>query len=364
MTKDEDDQTTAEAQLRDMEEILTDVHCVCVPVLFEMGIADDRFKENHELRHEASRLRQRKREDIERIDQQRHLLRQARDQVSIMEERHQMELNKAYAKLNEAQGGRQRLKDDEIRYEMRRLEQYLASWVKSNFRDTAGSEPVLNLERLPQSSADYRASIQSSIGEEIFYTIFKPPWFGVPSGYTEEVVNELDGGVRETCSAVVYASWKAATGTAMEALTAEPRGQLIDNLIADAEDRWSNLSSTNAEPRTRTLKKLLGQCATFKDLLSRDPEIFGFFMSAPGAEFDERRMTSIGGNGKDGAQIELSLWPVIYKLIDDGQQKRVIESELVYMKAQSSDSVRVPGPNAVPTELLSEEREQVVEKVA
>ncbi|KAL4789569.1 hypothetical protein BDV19DRAFT_394943 [Aspergillus venezuelensis] len=160
---------------------------------------------------------------------------------------------------------------------MRRLEQHLASWVKLNFRDTAEFQPVLDHEGLPQRSEDHLASIQSSIGEEIFYTIFKPPWFGVTSGTTEEVVNELDGGVRET----LYASWKAATGTAMEALTAEPRGQLIDNLIANADDRWSNLSSTNAEPRTRTLKNLLGQCATFKDLLSRDPEIFGFFMSAP-----------------------------------------------------------------------------------
>ena len=116
-------------------------------------------------------------------------------------------------------------------------------------------------------------------------------------------------------------------------MTAGSRGKISAELIFNAERRWSNLSTTDAETRAKTLEKLLDQCAKLKTSLSRHPEIFGFIMSAPGAEFTERRMTSIGGDGEDGEPIKVSLWPAVYRLIDNGPREHVIEPELVYMKA-------------------------------
>ncbi|KAL4925365.1 uncharacterized protein BDV17DRAFT_300368 [Aspergillus undulatus] len=292
--------------------------------------------DNRCLKQEVTRLKNEQVMDRERIDQQHHLLRQARDETSKMEDQHQRELDKVYRKLNEVQSGGKRLTDEEVQGRMRRLEQYLESWVTMNFKDSAKLEYAFGQMDFPHTSTQRRALIQAFVVALISEWIFLPSRFGILNESCEHILNELEAGVQR--SKTLFHSWRGATGVAIEELTGENHEYIFTQIADDVEAQFGISASTEAEPRTQKLKNLLQKCADLKNSLCRGPDVFTFFSSRTGTEFSPDWMTSVGGDGETGGTMGLCLWPALYKH-SESTPPTLIERELVWKLDKSCPKV-------------------------
>ncbi|KAL5001047.1 hypothetical protein BDV10DRAFT_182922 [Aspergillus recurvatus] len=265
------------------------------------------------LEDQASEAQKQHLADTEKIQQQEQLLRQAREDASRREEEQREQVNQLYSKLNSVQAGQRRLTDEEVKERLRRLVQNLESWIKANFRDTAKLAPVIDQEGILSTSPLRRAWIQSYVANSVQHHIFSPAVFGVPPNPWGQLIQDLDAGVQRTSPELTLQAWRTATARALNDMSTEEQKAIVMSLVDHIEEQFAAGSTSETGPRRQQLQTFLERCAMLKNGLTQDPDEFFFFTSAQGADFSEKTMISIGGEGESGGRVKLSLWPALYR---------------------------------------------------
>ncbi|PYH46335.1 uncharacterized protein BP01DRAFT_422855 [Aspergillus saccharolyticus JOP 1030-1] len=260
--------------------------------------------------HDAHRtLKRQQMVDRERIEQQDRLLRQAREEATANDERHQEELNRLYDKLKALQTGPY-------------------SWVKSNFRDVAKLVSSNGQTGFPHSSSQRRACIHFTIASFIHACIFVPHQFGIETIQADQFLAGVEANVRQNCSEATHNTWRMATSIAIEAGSRGHCEKAMNLIVGQVNAQFSTFSSTNDETRTCQLVNLLRKCVGFKIALSRLKQTFVFHCSPMGTRYSQQSMVFGGGDGETTGVVRWSLWPAIMKQVDEGSE--VLEPELVW----------------------------------
>lgn len=272
--------------------------------------------ENQYLKSQAKETNRAHLIDLEKIRRLNDLLSQAREDASTTDKLHHQELNSLYRKISSFQVQHNTLNDEQILAEMRSLNQKLDLWVKYNFNDVRRLSALNCSEpggQFPRSSTQRWAWIQGTITEMIFHYIFSPQHFGLDDNPWSQFLQYIEDGVEQAHSAVIQQNWRGVTCDAIEQSTRDVRESLMMEIITSVEEQFAEYSPMEETPRKRQLGELLQRCATFKDALSRQKDLFHFFRSQPGDDFSMTSMTFAGGCGDLAAKVRICLWPGLAK---------------------------------------------------
>lgn len=110
----------------------------------------------------------------------------------------------------------------------------------------------------------------------------------------------------------VAANWRSATSMAIQSIT---EGDLEDagTECMKGIEQLGCCASTNVRLRKKKLYELLRSCADFKRRLERQPARYKFSHTSSGDRFVSGTMQSVTGQEGDGAIVEFSLWPGLWK---------------------------------------------------
>ncbi|KAL4876507.1 hypothetical protein BJY04DRAFT_222988 [Aspergillus karnatakaensis] len=273
---------------------------------------NDLFNSNRELHRQLKLLENQHLIDTEKVEQQKHLLCQARDEASSQQHEHREEITKLYNKLNTLQNGSQGLTDEQIQGQMRRLAHNLESWVKTNFKDSEKLATIFNTTTFPRTNPQRRAWVQAFVTDVVFKSIFGP--------YVA---------VKQASTNPAYRTWKEATGLAVQKLAAPCADPIFTDAVNYVEARLAKGSTTDTTTRIGQLREFLEKCLAFKETLSRGPDSFVFHCTGVGSDFVEDSMTNIRSDGGPG-KVKLSLWPALHRR-NTGVGHDIVEPELVWV---------------------------------
>ncbi|RHZ59223.1 hypothetical protein CDV55_105127 [Aspergillus turcosus] len=283
-------------------------------------------EENKEIRHEASTLLQQK-------------------------DQHIAELTK---RLNDLHYQPDILNDDEVIQTMAKLSQKLDVWVKGSFKDPQLLQylPQVDLVDVPfslgtinslQNTHQKWAFIRAFVASYLSYFFFDDYMVGVVNPHNADCLSTIESEISSECPAHVADNWRSATSMAIQSLT---KAYLKDAGIAciAGVEQFACCASSDPGLREKKLCELLQGCVDFKRRLERQPARYEFSYTSPGQRFISETMQSVTGQEGDGAIVEFSLWPGLWK------GDVLLYPETVWSKmdkASASDSN--PGTEMAPT---------------
>ncbi|GIJ99523.1 hypothetical protein Aspvir_001656 [Aspergillus viridinutans] len=255
-------------------------------------------EQNAELRHEASKLLQQKDEHIAELT----------------------------IRLNDLHYHPDILTDDEAIQTMAKLGQKLDVWVKGSFRneDLLHDLPLLELVDMPYSplpvgtinqvqNPHHRwAFIRAFVTSYLFYYFFDDYMVGVRNPGTEYGLMTMESEIFDKCPGHVADNWRSATCMAIQSMTKEYLEDAGMECIKRIE-QLASCASSDTWLRQKKFTELLQSCVDFKRSLERQPARYRFSRTSSGHGFTSGTMQSITGEEGEGAVVEFSLWPGLWK---------------------------------------------------
>lgn len=244
------------------------------------------------------------------------------------------------------QSGTEVFTEEEAKRELCLLYHDLEQWGLSNFRGTPTPTPEqMNNSRIePETDPLMLNMILSKITGMIFRTFWNRPMVGAESLWGE-YLREIDLTVKKQCKCTecdslivailikevsnhIALHWRCATSTAM-LLLGRPTLQGHCNLIAEEMEKdFGHYAVTDESKRVQQLLEIVWRCVYLKHRLECQADTYMFWCSLSQTPFRNGRMHSLEEKEFSHRYVEVSLWPGLFKMLQDGGWS-VVEKEIV-----------------------------------
>ncbi|CRG91299.1 hypothetical protein PISL3812_08347 [Talaromyces islandicus] len=254
-------------------------------------------------------------------------------------------------KLNALQPQRYVLYDEQCTAEWRGLRQKFENWVSKSFENAAilntmssdlliskGLYKVPPEKYLETSAHTRRAYIQSYISHFIFDEILSVWFVQVPDVQVSQALHTMAQHMKSKGDWQLWEQWSSSTSTALECFSNS--GFLpgkLDNLLHTVDFHFGEFYNNNMSRKLvhDKLSEVFWDCVGFKAKLERGESDYQLECSDRGKLYSEENMNSTSLETREGAVVQLSLWPSISKTSLNAE-RLILEHEAVWTSAQGA----------------------------
>ena len=277
----------------------------------------------------------------EKIRRKDELCAQLEADAAASEDQHHQQLTSLCSKINTLENDLQVINEEYCVREWRKIRLNLDRWVKQNFKDAAKlgqldynailqsiGVTTAHPKALAGNNHQRWAILQAWIMKMLHDYIFLPYFPGL-SHYDNELFLDLDQLIFEqsACkfppkgstnrylgSLNTWKHCKSGINTALNTIMKPPQKGLIDELVKHVENELGEYATTASNTRQQLLHNIFSQCAEFKIMCNRQPQIYRFVSSPFGHNIDTTCMVSASGLiDCSETTVALSLWQSLWK---------------------------------------------------